>query len=143
MLSGHANAQHIDLKVPLLRRGNISEDLKSILITHQIQYITVFCSSPPSIFKLSLQVPWIDSNMIIHLFDQAINAVSPQAARKLGYHKIKDSNPFIVQTNSTQQNYCVQSHNGCKSQMSLADVSSYINRGSVLPHKVKMQYLQI
>ncbi len=32
-LWGSANVQHIDLKIPLIGRGGISEDLKSILIT--------------------------------------------------------------------------------------------------------------
>ena len=47
-------------------RGGVSEDPESISSTSmQIQYIlyiTVFCSSPLPIFKLSLPVPWIDSS---------------------------------------------------------------------------------
>ncbi len=38
MFNRLANFQHMDLKVPLFRRGGISEDLKSILIT--VRYST-------------------------------------------------------------------------------------------------------
>ncbi len=60
MFSWHANVQHVDLKVPLFGRGGISEDLKSITVRKPVY--NKFCSSPLSIFKLSLQVPWINSN---------------------------------------------------------------------------------
>ncbi len=43
-------------------RGGISDDLKSIIDYRLIQCIRGFCSSSLPIFKLSLQVPWIDSN---------------------------------------------------------------------------------
>ncbi len=46
-----------DLKIPLFGRGGISEDLKSTIDHRLIQCIRGFCSSPLSIFKLSLQVP--------------------------------------------------------------------------------------
>ena len=45
-----------------IRRGEISKDLKSILL-----WDSVFCSSPLPIFKLSLQVPWINSNNLVKM----------------------------------------------------------------------------
>ena len=62
MFNRHANVQHIDLKVPLFGRGDISKDLKSILVTIRYSTSPFFCSSPLPIFKHSLQVPWIKPN---------------------------------------------------------------------------------
>ncbi len=60
MLKRHANIQHYDnIDLPLFGRGGISEDLKLILITSQIQYITVFahlpCTSSNVIYYRSLE----------------------------------------------------------------------------------------
>ncbi len=52
---GSANVQHIDLKIPLFRRGGISEDLKSILITVCYSSWEVFvhlpCPSPNFVYR--------------------------------------------------------------------------------------------
>ncbi len=57
--TNHANVQHIDLKVPFIGRGVISEDLKSISVS-QIQYITCLVHLPcPS---LNLYRP-LESNL--------------------------------------------------------------------------------
>ncbi len=52
------------LNVPLLRRGGISGDLKSISITVRYSTPQVFYSSPLPIFN-SLQVPWIDFLVLV------------------------------------------------------------------------------